>query len=207
MSIREKMLSMVDFDSFVEALKVTMNSEVANEKMNLDHVRKYLDEWAKAKEDIFVLFGERLIVSKPVDFALTSEEMKSYRDELYKEFPKYAATISMINISDFLANKLTENTTRGFLGETMPSIFKKGAKVSRALSQLFKDGDFDIALSKYLQNREVKGLASISIHPLDYITISTNTHSWGSCMCILKGFNKTGGHSLMLDKNTIVASQ
>lgn len=196
---------MVDFDSFMEAVKVTIGTKDVT--INPKLVHKYLDKWADAKMDLFVAFGKKLSLEKEMDIKIDKDILQIKIAELMKKYPKYAAILKSIPVRCF-----QENIVGGDLGrieEIFPEIFKKGKNLSKALSELVDDAQFDIDLSVILQNRYIKGVSSISIHPLDFVTLSTSGHGWRTCMEItgrLGGFNKVGGFSLMMDSVTAIAS-
>ena len=80
-------------------------------------------------------------------------------------------------------------------------------KLSKFLSSLFNDESFDVALSKVLQNRIVKGNFYVSIDPYDFLTMSVNRHGWSSCLSIENARgngNAAGSFSYMLDSTTMV---
>lgn len=64
----------------------------------------------------------------------------------------------------------------------------KGCKVSKALGKIASifnlDGfeDFRICHSQVLNQKTLKGTLTLSIHPLDYMTMSDNECGWESCM-------------------------
>ena len=67
---------------------------------------------------------------------------------------------------------------------------QRGAKVSKAIGKIVKGlhlsedlfEDFRIACSQGLNQRTLKGELTLSIHPLDYMTMSDNNCDWSSCM-------------------------
>lgn len=199
--IQKKMIDMVDFDSFKEAVKVS--AETSGEIKN-EYVRWYLEKWAVAKEHIFKLFGEQFEIKIPVKVPVNRDVISEKIEELCKQYPQYAATVKELTIDEICANEVSGENS-GLLKALFPRIYRKGGKASSILSRIIKDEQFDIDLSKILQNRVIDGVATISIHPLDFVTLSTNTHKWGSCMDIIHGFNKIGGFSLMMDKPSTIA--
>lgn len=204
--LEKKMISMVDFDSFFEAVKVTVESPETTIQEN--YVRKYLEEWAKAKSRFFEMFGEKLWIESDTSLSVDEEQIKVFLDKLWKDFPQYASISQFICTKDFLSNSISEETMEDPFLCMFPKIFSKGKKLTKALSEFFNDYTFDVALSVILQNRQVSGVSRVSIHPLDYITISTSGHKWQSCMEITgknNGFNKVGGFSLMMDNSSLVA--
>lgn len=68
---------------------------------------------------------------------------------------------------------------------------RPGAKYFRALHHLVKEcggkydnifEEFRIRISQITNNRSLKGTMCISIHPMDFITMSDNSYGWDSCM-------------------------
>lgn len=208
MTVEEKMISMVDFDAFVQAVRVTIGDK--DVELNMDLVHKYLEKWAEAKKDIFLLFGEKLFIEEEVDTEVNSEIMEGMISDLCKKYPAYAPLLDSIGSQEFAKNTILHSA--GECIKSSPLRFYnqwvKGGKVSKVLSKIFQNPQFDIDLSVILQNRHIKAKSRVSIHPLDYATISTSGHDWHTCMEITGykgGFNKSGCFSLMLDRCTVVA--
>lgn len=202
MNIEQEMLSMVDFDSFFEAVKVTAER---SDDIKKEYVEDYLKMWAKAKAPIFELFGHKLQIVREVDLKVDESVMRDQLKSLCKQYPEYAASIMSFTVDEWLDNEIKTVKDGCFFGAVFPKIYKKSAKPTKILSKLNQDPQFDIDVSKIMQNRTVKGKIALSIHPLDFVTMSTNTHKWGSCIHILTGFNKVGGYALMLDDVSIIA--
>lgn len=94
-----------------------------------------------------------------------------------------------------------------------------GTKFSRALRNFFdlkgEDKDEQEMRLKELQDlystfrqkffSKSKGKLFLSIHPLDYITISDNNHNWSSCHSFYDGDYRIGNLNYMADKTTLVA--
>ena len=197
----DDMLSLVDFDGFMESVKVTSERV---EDINEDVVRWYLEEWAKAKLHIFEVFGGKLTLEKEVDMTVEEDTIYEEIQNLAKSYPRYAAQILDFRADEWKKNEV-DTRYNHFTSFLFPTICKKSAKPSKIMSKILQDEQFDIELSKILQNRTIKGKCVVSIHPLDYVTVSTCNHKWGSCIHILTGFNKVGGYSLMLDDVSIIA--
>jgi hypothetical protein len=95
----------------------------------------------------------------------------------------------------------------------------KGTKFSKALRNFFdlkgEDKDEQEMRLKGLQDlystfrqkfsSKSKGKLFLSIHPLDYITISDNNHNWSSCHNFYNGDYRIGNLNYMADKTTLVA--
>ena len=86
-------------------------------------------------------------------------------------------------------------------------LVKKGTKATKALWK-FNNSEkitrhLQDMISQLLQKRTLKGTLVFSIHPLDYLTLSENTHNWRSCHA-LDGEYKSGNIAYMADKSTII---
>jgi hypothetical protein len=88
----------------------------------------------------------------------------------------------------------------------------RGCKVSKALGKLadifelpgFED--FRICHSQILNQKTLGGDLTISIHPLDYMTMSDNTYGWESCMSWeQEGGYRQGTVEMMNSRSVIIA--
>ena len=84
---------------------------------------------------------------------------------------------------------------------------KKGTKITKALWH-FKHSESIIRYlqdkySEIIQKNKLKGTLVISIHPLDYLTVSENNHNWRSCHA-LDGDYRAGNLNYMADDSTVV---
>lgn len=203
--IVEKMLSMVNFQEFKQTLKLTVGKKHTAERFNDEYIMDWLIAWANAKKNFFKLFGEKLFLIKKINIAMTLDEGIVYMDELMNGYPKYACILKQIEPMELVDNRFSNAIETKFLGRYFPKTFKLGANVSRSLSKLCQDEEFDIYLSTFLQNRKNEGYCVLSIHPVDFAMLATSKHEWGSCMDLVTGFNKSGCYSLMMDNVTTVA--
>lgn len=84
-----------------------------------------------------------------------------------------------------------------------------GMKIGKALKlfDFYQSEDLEVIrqeLSRIIQENTVKGKLCLSIHPLDYLSLSENNHNWRSCHA-LDGEYRTGNLSYMLDNCTVIA--
>lgn len=89
---------------------------------------------------------------------------------------------------------------------------RNGCKPMRALNKIAEifhlDGfeDFRICHSQILNQKDIGGDLTISIHPLDYMTMSDNTCGWDSCMSWYnEGGYRQGTVEMMNSKCVVVA--
>ena len=118
----------------------------------------------------------------------------TYRDELDEEFKR---NISYISAHIFNARVLADNA---YDGNNVQLIFPNGnsmkitkgmkpMKILHKLVEIFGDADAEKTYERFrnwhsmlLNQIHLDGTLSLSIHPLDYITMSDNGGSWSSCM-------------------------
>ena len=126
--------------------------------------------------------------------------IKAWRDFIYEKFldfkldlenPEFVMYYNMDQL--MLKDALISNV---YDGETFFVDFpngdkykvQKGCKISKALGKIadaFKIPgyeEFRIAHSQILNEKQLKGTMTLSIHPLDYATMSDNDCDWSSCM-------------------------
>lgn len=143
------------------------------------------DEMSRLIDDLFYKRGE--FIRAWQDFIYT----KFYDLKLDIHNPEYVMYYNMDKL--MLPSALLDNT---FKDETFFVDFpngdkykvQKGCKVSKALGKIAEAfgipgfEEFRIAHSQILNERKLKGQMTLSIHPLDYVTMSDNDCDWSSCM-------------------------
>ena len=173
-------------------------------KANMEYILRF---WEKNKANLFRVLGGNLIVSKNLTFDRPRREIE---EEVYllinsagadgREF--YQNFCSWTNTQGDLKWKLyelfyTENLVNNiYSGETITVttpdehriVISSGCKISKVLGKIAKafniDGyeKFRLAHSLALNQKTLKGELCLSIHPLDYMTMSDNNCGWSSCM-------------------------
>lgn len=91
-------------------------------------------------------------------------------------------------------------------------VIEHGCKATKALGKIVKAfnlpyfEDFRICHSQILNQKHLKGTLTLSIHPLDYMTMSDNNSGWSSCMS-WRGFGgyRQGTVEMMNSPNVVVA--
>ena len=169
-----------------------------------------LKPWETAKSEyLYKLLGEKFIVSKEISYEkgvdeLTDEiscKLLGWRTEYetfvnaFRALTSYEGpyrhnwNLSSLMDSDTLATNIYRGETFNLPIEGKnPIQINKGCKVSKVLGKIAKalnlEGyeEFRIAHSQILNQKALKGKMCISIHPLDYMTMSHNDCGWTSCM-------------------------
>ena len=83
----------------------------------------------------------------------------------------------------------------------------KGSKIIKAFKYFIDDPlllhDLQDKASELIQENKVEGYLTFSIHPLDFLSSSENTHNWRSCHS-LDGEHRSGNLSYMCDSGTMI---
>ena len=177
-------------------------------ELNMPHILRVWDE--QKSHYLGKLFGEKLILSKQVSVTKSNEMMVEELENatcgwggVESEFLRAARDLSYNNIWNSYINDrfremlCMENIVRNrYDGETfefpLPNdkVLKviHGCKLMKQLSKIAAAynlphfEEFRIAHSMVLNQRNLTGELCLSIHPLDYITMSDNDCGWDSCM-------------------------
>lgn len=171
-------------------------------------LKNILASWETQKKDLYKLFSEKLILSQEVTIDMGIECLKReiendpryYRFRCYlhnqglkQDLPhddilKISSLVQPIDIYD---NKVLSPTfTIKNCESTKKAEIPQGIKISKALKRLVpvleldedKVNEFILNISRWRNNLKLTGELCLSIHPLDYMTMSDNASNWHSCM-------------------------
>ena len=184
---------------------ISYSQDISIEDLNTDMLFK---EWEKNKMNLYKKFGNKLIFEFPVEVMLTlsDSEQKQYIEHFISfldDIPCYSGLYDFIKEQQdcFFKNKIEKSSTLS------PEI-TVGMKISKAFKFFVTDPeDLKIIQEEYsriIQLSKVKGTLCLSIHPLDYLSVSENNNNWRSCHA-LDGEYRSGNLNYMIDNNTIVA--
>lgn len=168
--------------------------------------------WDSAKQPLFHMFGDQFILSREITFTRGEDELsrdiddklfrwnsdsRKFIDAFYKmldnsEFRYTDAWYAMRDLMD--CNTLARNIYNGASVEIpvpnsdKPLKISHNCRVTRALGKIAAAfnlpnfEEFRIAHSMVLNQKKLSGNMCLSIHPLDYMTMSDNECDWTSCM-------------------------
>jgi hypothetical protein len=199
---------------------------------SLEHILRY---WSKRKQWLFESFGNQFIHSKEVKIKKPNDNLRdefrsnSKLDTYYLlmmsklEEPEFVNEVSLKqwvnsyccarrNSADFMDNKYTGPDINCVINKKKINIVKgmKMTKAIRKISELIGistemiDG-FCTEVSRILNDKYLIGELCVSIHPLDYMTMSDNDSDWRSCMrWDDDGCYKQGTVEMMNSDNVVV---
>lgn len=167
-----------------------------------------LREWNKEKKQMCKLLGGNLIVRKEVLFTepqdrlrntlMNNSKVQKFVDD-FKECVAhggYAELIghrydlmNLVNYDGLVENTYLEETFEVHLrGDKNPTKIQHGCKPVKALKHfaevynISSYEDFRLEHSRICNLKKLKGTLCLSIHPLDFMTMSDNDSGWTSCM-------------------------
>lgn len=165
---------------------------------DLDYI---LRVWDDEKQTLYKMMGEQLIISQPIKFETPREEMvkqmsKAVREKIYSIIHDLVSSYYHNNcdILDLINHYvLTDNSVPYEFTITLPNgedlKIKKGMKAIKALGKILtahgyekEFEEFRLIHSQILNKKTLTGDLHISIHPLDFMTMSDNNCDWTSCM-------------------------
>ena len=126
------------------------------------------------------------------EFKCTTSYTNNIFNHIIVNADNMAANTINIETPISVQHKLTQKTI----------VIQPGAKYFRTLHHLVKEcggkydnifEEFRIRVSQITNQRSLKGTMCISIHPMDFITMSDNSYGWDSCM---KWVDDTGDYRM-----------
>lgn len=174
-------------------------------KAPLDYI---LREWNKSKQTLFNIFGEKLMLEKEIqvedgdnkkireinnylnstnpgtDFINSVRKLFTFNGTYFEDT---YATYNLTQAKQLFTNRVAEEFSYRNKDNKVIKV-PEGAKVMRVLQKIAKEfdlPDFEIFrnhISRITEIRKSKIKFTLSIHPLDYMTMSDNANGWESCM-------------------------
>lgn len=179
------------------------------DKENRAPLNVLLAEWDANKQNLYKLLGNKFIHEVPVtieepidDIIVRMSDLKStYRAFLYDLEDKYHSHLrnsnhysweysdftSLVNNTTLAENKINYKAKIYLDKDIVINNGMKPLKVLKMICEYF-DADmnmyeeFRIKHSQALNTKKITGTLCLSIHPMDYMTMSDNNEGWSSCM-------------------------
>lgn len=194
--------------------RIVKYSQNLSGEVNSDHL---FEDWLRNKRVFIDAWDGNLIKELGEKTFHLSEEQRSKAVSNVIDQIEYLYRESGLGYPDFcfdeLVNFILENQDNFFdnivkdeynySGITVP----KGMKILRAFKFFCKDkdllNDIQSVASMAIQNDKITGILCMSVHPLDYLSVSENIHNWRSCHA-LDGEYRAGNLNYMADSSTVV---
>lgn len=186
--------------------------------------------WKEGKAHLIKLFGEELIIKKDVEVGISRREAEAELRSICTKINSYLESLDILGNTDdgeystwfnfVTASELYSNLSeykQGYKKGEKTVIINKGTKIFKSLrkaGELVEDREeydkkmeeYRIEASMILGRKTKKKTICLSIHPLDYLTMSDNNHGWCSCLSLKdRGCYSSGVFEALRDKHTIVA--
>ena len=163
------------------------------------------EDFYEAKSKFIEMFGG-LTYTYPEK--VTFELSEKVKKERYKSFLSYVAeNYRDRDLYSFIKHCGEKNFYENIVEEAYQNKVPKGMKVIKAFKR-FNLTDKELrelqdAASMIIQENKVSGYLTISVHPLDFLSMSVNNCGWHSCMA-LDGEYRRGILSYMMDSSTAI---
>lgn len=197
----------------------------------LSHILRF---WNSAKSDLFSLFGDKLILKYPITYAQPEEdiiqecvddpELGTLLSGLRAAFHSFDPTTEQYEYSflfyldRLLPLKNSSDNDPPYYAKYNGKEYKisSNTKAIRILGKMARDTKdaciidlyekLRIVLSRHTNQKELHGNLCLSIHPLDYMTMSDNDSGWDSCMSwAMQGDYRAGTVEMMNSPYVVVA--
>lgn len=170
---------------------------------------KLFDIWLKQKEHLFKAFGEKLIYEFPEKVLFELSE-KAKHDRVVRFIEDVCCDWGYLELSNFIEFQeegFFKNLTVADYTTRDGKVIKKGTKLVKAFKHFINNErsltSIQNEASRIIQEDKIEGTLCLSIHPLDFLSISETTYNWRSCHS-LDGEYRAGNLSYMMDKSTVI---
>ena len=170
---------------------------------------KLFDVWMECKRDIIEVFGGKYIYEYPekVTFELGEKEK---HDRVIRFAGLVESQWGYSELAQFIEAQepgFFKNMTISDYTAWDGKVIKKGTKLVKAFKHFITNDrsltDVQNEASRIIQEDKIEGTLCLSVHPLDFLSLSENTYNWRSCHA-LDGEYRAGNLSYMMDKSTVV---
>lgn len=198
----------------------------------LDYILK---PWEEGKKDLYEMFGKNFILSKDYIYTESERTLANrlydktswetftnnlyhwinynlmditFFDNAFDNYPYHSIHFSVVNC---VQNSLEGNVC--FKYNEKKYTFPKGTKYIKFMGKIAElaglDAEFEqfrIEHSMILNNAKQHGNLCLSIHPLDFMTMSDNASAWNSCMNWMdNGCYRMGSVEMMNSPTVVIA--
>lgn len=177
----------------------------------LKGVELVLNQWAFNKRHLYKMLGNKLSISKEIEYSKDVYAIRQDRQNIYRSYPGTYYVVKAITDEELLDNKLHHTISNDWC--VYSRRYKSGEKVSKLLDEAFHNDKLNILYSDIIAQNKIKGTVEISIDPIEILLMSCNVSGWNSCHRIAlvneEGLNygcySAGIFSYMCDETSMIA--
>lgn len=171
---------------------------------------KLFDDWEN-KKNLMISYlpffaKDRLIYEYPekitckVSLKDKKERLKTFIKNIW-DYPEIQNFLSE-NEENFFTNKIIKDY------EAPKGIARKGMKIVKSLKLFLDNNDPQLEeiqkeISQIMNQDKMEGTFCVSIHPLDFLSISDNDNNWSSCHSMTSDY-RAGNLNYMADPHTLI---
>lgn len=200
---------------------ITTHGIMADKFIGLD---TFLEDWAKNNKRLFHLLGGNLSIKVPYNYEPSQMEIFREREFIFNKhihfFHNIARLCSPTLIpffyqSHFVLDELSDDVKYKKPSSDKELVLPKKMKTIRAIQKLLKYiGANEEVMEEFEQirievsmitNAKTKSNLVLSIHPLDFITMSHNNSGWRSCFSWVNGEFQVSSVEMMNSNNVLIA--
>ena len=229
-----ELLPQADVEKIEKYIDIYAGCDVHNAEVSgMGHILRH---WDLAKQKLFHAFGDEFIIKQPICWEMNDEDkitrmknaisntdainrfVNEFRYNAARKFPafdEYDKVIELVNPQNMSKNIYCGDNFSVVEPVSGKKIqVQKGASIMKTLIKFAKPWgleekfeDMRLAHSTVLNDNHIRGNLCLSIHPLDFMTMSDNDTNWTSCMSWTsgRGCHKQGTVEMMNSKYAVVA--
>lgn len=216
-----------------DMMNAYINEYVSYGHASLDHLLRF---WDKNKVDLYRMFGENFRLTRQIEWAKPKSKIMSEFYSLFnrstsacfrfrKIFDRFLwenretlggqyYMLQLMMDMDNLATSVYNGEEFSVMTPAGKEIkVQKGCRPMRMISRVSKAyggiellDDFQTEISQVLNQKKLTGELTISIHPLDFMTMSDNNSDWTSCMSWREGGCYCRGTVEMMNSCNVVVA-
>ena len=174
---------------------------IDNPKTNL-----LFEDWLNGKHCFLRAFGGPILELGHVKMGLSesakNERLNKFIQQVEDQGYDDLADFVRENKNGFFDNKVVYSKETVW-GDKIPSGMKLLKSFKYYTNSKFDLDHFQNMASCIIQEDKIEGTLCLSVHPLDYLSLSENCHNWRSCHA-LDGDYAEGNLNYMIDSSTVI---
>lgn len=200
---------MISFEEALEEVQDSFDKVVAySQGFSTIKSTTLLTQWYQGKKQFIKTFNGLIYehpqkISFELDEAEKIKKIKAFCSAVENFYGNEELSYFVLKQKEgFFSNAVVEEYIAPS-GEKIPV----GMKLVKAFKYFISDktilDELQSEASRVIQQNKIEGTFCISVHPLDFLSASENTHNWRSCHA-LDGDYRAGNLSYMIDDTTLI---